>query len=109
MKNVRLTEIAVSSLEVRRIISMGIPTVKDYIGSNAEEKKYMEEKFRGRFSVTCTLSKRLKSDLQRLNEELWETKLIGQSRPRKQTDLKILNYLNILATGNSSERKGKKK
>lgn len=81
--------------------------VKYYIGFHGEEPKLMAHKFRRRFGIACSLYDRIRGDIFSELLETWETLMIGVSRPGKPTEVKILNCLNMLASGNCPVRNDK--
>lgn len=78
--------------------------LKDYIGTAEVSPKYPEEKFRCRFWIPQTFYKRLKRNLLNHREEYWETGMIAGRLPGKPTNVKSLNCLNMLSSGNRVNR-----
>lgn len=75
--------------------------IKDYLGQGEEPPTYLFDKFRPSCAVLRTLYRRLKNDLFQHFPLEWKRKWIGGKIPGKLTDAKMLNYLQMLSSGNS--------
>lgn len=78
--------------------------VKDYISKAHVSPTYLAQKLLRRFGIPRTLCKRLKRDLINHRVKYWETRMIAGRRLGKPTDVKIVNCLNLLSSGNSAAR-----
>jgi hypothetical protein len=78
--------------------------LKDYLGTDDVNPTYPPKVFRRRFGIPRTLYKKVREQLLEYNYDVWKTRMIGNRRPGKPTDVKLLNCLRILTTGNCSDQ-----
>lgn len=70
--------------------------IKDYIGTADELQTFPAETFWRSFGVPQMLYNRLNAGLINHRPEHWKRRMIIERRPGKPTDMKVLNFLNML-------------